>query len=166
MSPEKEQYYESATKKLLETIDSMDLNKAERLQAKNLVLLFRDSFKLPDVKRATFSKITDIKYFTYDSDGFCRASSIDFALMMGGNPNWRVKYINDIWTYGPHHFLMHMPSKTILDLTYDQYTNTGITIPYEMGYFIPYSLEPYEAPMRFAEAIGIKQFITFKNQKY
>ena len=54
MTPEKEQYYENATRKLLKTIDSMGLDKIERLRAKNLTLLFRDSFKLPDVIYKTF----------------------------------------------------------------------------------------------------------------
>ena len=163
VTPEKEAYYENATRKLLKTIDGMGLGLAERARAKSLVLLFRDSFKLTDVKYATFSQDTDIKYFTYDSDGFCRASSIDFALMMGGEPNWQVKYLSKLWVHGPHHYLLHKPSKTVLDLTYDQYTHSGLEIPYELGIRIPYSMQAGDSPERFAKAVGLTPLIKQKD---
>lgn len=167
MTPEKEQYYEKATRKLLKTIDSMGLNKIERLQAKNLTLLFRDSFKMPTVKYNTFRRDlgNNIGWLTYDSDGFCRVSSINFAIMMGGAPNWELRYINELWTYGPHHYLMHAPSKQIFDLTFDQYTNHGIEVPYDIGYKIPCELTKNDSAVDFANSIGIGAFIEQKNQK-
>ena len=69
--------YENATQGLLKKLDGMRLERTQRLRAKNLTLLFRDSFKSDAVKHATF--YTDIGYsykaFPYDSYGFCRASS-------------------------------------------------------------------------------------------
>lgn len=166
MVPEKEIFYENATKALVATIEKMNLNKIPRLRAKNLVLNFRDSFKLQDIKYQTFwtdlgEKMRD---FTYDSDGFCRASSVNFALMMGGEPEWKLMYIDGIWTYGPHHFLQHVPSKTILDLTYDQYTNAGISIPYYLGKPIELKLRKASIESRFAEALNLMPILA-SNQK-
>ena len=163
MTPDKEKYYENATRKLINAIDKMKMGSIERVRAKNLTLLFRDSFKLPDVKQATFSQETDVKKFTYDSDGFCRVSSINFALMMGENPNWQVMYIDDLWTYGPHHFLMHMPSKSVLDLTYDQYTHSGIEVPYYLGQPVKYALESDAAATRFAHILGLTPLTNKQN---
>ena len=167
MTPDKEQYYEHATRKLLKTIDTMGLEKMECMRAKNLILLFRDSFKLPTVKYKTFYKDlgNNIGFLKYDSDGFCRVSSINFAVMMGDLKNWQMMYLDEIWTYGPHHYLMHIPSKQILDLTYDQYTNHDIKIPYFLGRKIPYQLEPQDNAIDFANAIGIDLLTTLKKQK-
>ena len=157
MLPEKEKFYEDATQKLLKTIDKMQMDKLSRMRAKNLVLLFRDSFKLPDIKQKTFKD--DYECFSYASDGFCRVSSINFALMMGGMPEWRLKYIDNLWTYGPHHYLMHVPSQTILDLTYDQYTNAGLEIPYHLGKTIDFDFKKDESAVRFAQALGLNSLI-------
>lgn len=156
MSPDKEIEYENATQKLIATIDKMGLSQSERLRAKNLVLLFRDSFKLPYVRQKTFKEPGKeyIDHSTYYSDTFCRAASNNFAKMMGGAPNWQVRYIGDLWTYGPHHFLMHVPSRTILDLTYDQYTQCGLEIPYDRGYPIPID-EKDQSSKNFADALKL-----------
>lgn len=167
MTPEKEQYYENATKKLLKTIDSMGLGKIERLQAKNLALLFRDSFKLSNVKHETFwhELGKDMNRFTYDSDGFCRVSSITFLNTIKNLKDWKLMYIGDLWTYGPHHYLMHVPSKQILDLTYDQYTHNGIQIPYDMGSEISYKLTEKDNTFDFAKSIGIDLPNLLRKQK-
>lgn len=166
MKPDKEKYYETATRKLLETIDKMKMDKLPRLRAKNLVMLFRDSFKLSDVKFETFwtDLGEDMKAFSYDSDGFCRAASLDFALMMGGEPEWKLMYIDKLWTYGPHHYLLHVPSKTVLDLTYDQYTNTGISVPYFLGKPIKLEFEEEQIEGRFAKALQLTPLLK-NNQK-
>ena len=163
MLPEKEQFYEKATKKLLATIDKRNMDKLPRVRAKNLVLYFRDSFKLPDIKQQTFKD--DFQCTSYASDGFCRVSSINFALMMGGMPDWQLHYIGDLWTYGPHHYLMHVPSKTILDLTYDQYTNAGLEIPYHLGKATDFDFEKDDDAVRFAEALDLQSLIANKKQK-
>lgn len=167
MTPEKEKYYEKATRKLLATIDTMEMEKFERMRAKNLVLLFRDSFKLPNVKYKTFAQDLEnnIGFLKYGSDGFCRVASLNFALMMGGYKKWDVMYVGDYWTYGPHHYLMHKPTKTILDLTFDQYTNYGLEIPYNIGHKIPYQIVDNNDPVfRFADAVGLDAIAKYKKQ--
>ena len=163
MTPEKEKFYEKATRKLLDTVDKMGLDEISHMRAKNLVLLFRDSFKLRDVKNKTLAPYLGdkIKDLTYDSDGFCRAASINFALMMGGK-DWQVRYIDSsLWTYGSHYFLMHIPSKTVLDLTYDQFEILGLSVPYEFGHKIDYSLDNIST--KFAKALNLTPLLN--NQK-
>lgn len=167
MTPEKEKYYEQATRKLLNTIDTMGLDKPHRLRAKNLILLFRDSFKLPTVKYKTFAAElgNNIGFLKYDSDGFCRVSSLTFGLLMGAAPDWKLMYIDDIWTYGPHHFLFHVPSKQILDITFDQYTNYHLDIPYDIARELPYNLIPNDNVLSFSNAVGIDLLAELKKQK-
>ncbi len=163
MLPEKEQFYEKATQKLLATIDKMEMDKVSRMRAKNLVLRFRDSFKLPDVKQKTFSD--NYTCFTYDSDGFCYAASVDFALMMGGAPDWKIKHIGESWAHGPHHYLLHVPSNTVLDLTYDQFAVNGFEIPYNLGQTGKLVFEKDDSPARFAEAVGLTPLLANNKQK-
>lgn len=168
MLPEREKFYEHATQKLLSVIDKMKMDKMHRMRAKNLVLLFRDSFKLPNVKYAVFSpelSNEQIARLTYDSDAFCRVSSINFAVMMGGAPEWQLMYIDDLWTYGPHHYLKHIPSNTIFDLTYDQYTHAGIDVRYDLGRPIPFDYQKDSAAQSFANAIGLTSMLNATKQK-
>lgn len=166
MTPEKEQYFENATKKLLKTIDTMGLDQKARLRAKGLVLLFRDSFKLPAVKQKTFQRDLgdNISCLKYDSEGFCRVASLNFAYMMKDIKNWQLMYIDEIWTYGPHHYLMHLPSKQILDLTYDQYTNYKLEIPYYIGRKIPCRLANDDNALDFASAVGFDLLTELKKR--
>ena len=167
MLPEREKFYEQATQKLLATIDKMKMDKLRRARARNLVLLFRDNFKLPEIKYAVFKPDLSeekIAALTYDSDAFCRVASINFALMMGGDPEWKLMYIDDIWTCGPHHYLIHAPSNTIFDLTYDQYAHAGIDIRYDLGRQISYDIDKEEATQRFADKLGLTSLI-FNKQK-
>lgn len=166
MQPDKEEYYETATRKLLKTIEKMKMDKLPRLRAQNLARYFRDSFKLSDVKFQAFwvDLGEEMNRFKYDSDGFCRASSVDFALMMGGEPEWKLMYIDELWTFGPHHYLLHAPSKTVLDLTYDQYTNTGISIPYWLGKPIELDFKEDSIEGRFAKALQLTPLLK-NNQK-
>ncbi|MCQ2599038.1 MAG: hypothetical protein MJ187_01520 [Alphaproteobacteria bacterium] len=138
MDKKKNDFFENATKCLLYQLDNMDLSPMERMQAKNLVLLFRDSFKITYVKKATFaSRLADgaESVFTYDADAFCRASSCAFIKQMQSK-KWRLMYINELWSYGPHCFIQHVPTKTVFDLTADQYTIHGIKVPYDIGYAV------------------------------
>ena len=166
MTPDKETFYKNATEKLLKTIEKMNMARLQRMRAKNLALYFRDSFKLADVKYQSFwvDLREDMKKFRYDSDGFCRAASLDFALMMGGEPDWQLMYIDGLWTYGPHHYLLHTPSKIILDLTYDQYANTGINIPYQLGKPIEMKFKQERIEGRFAKALNLTPLLV-NNQK-
>ena len=164
MTPEQDNLYENATKKLLKTIDRMGLQRIDSIRAKNLTLLFRDAFKMPDVKYKTLGEKAD--FFQYDSDGFCRASSISFNTLISNSDDWKLIYIDDLWTFGPHHYLLHMPSKTVFDLTYDQYEYIGITeIPYFLGQQIPTIFAPDDLPDKFIKSININVAKLSKNQK-
>ena len=84
MNKNKERDFENATQSLIRQIDSMNLEKTERLQVKNFILLFRDSFKQDSVKHATFAPVLGdgYKQFLCDSCGFCKASSVSFVSFM------------------------------------------------------------------------------------
>ncbi len=166
MDDRKAELYESATRKLLRDLDEMLPNRIERLRAKNFVLLFRDSFKLDSVKHATFSPIigNDYKLFPYDSYGFCRAATFSFIALMN-SPDWKPMYIDEIWYYGPHYYIMHMPTKRVLDITYDQYTFNRITVPYEMGHKTKIDGEGPRTVTRFLHAAGIDFMDAAKNAK-
>ncbi len=134
MHPDKENFYKNATRKLLKTLDDMKMSDTDRHMAKKLTMLLRNAFKIPAVKRMVFPE--NWNAFTYDSDGFCLTSSYMFAQTMNqnsGHKDWQLMYINELWTYGPHHYLKHIPSNTVFDLTYDQYTHYGLAIPYDIG---------------------------------
>lgn len=156
--------FEKGTRALLRTVESIDLPKLQRLQAKNLVLLFRDSFKLEPVRRATFKCDLGGVYqaFPYDSYGFCRASSFSFLALMN-NPDWQLMYINDAWKYGPHYYIMHRPSKTVLDLTYDQYEFDGVPVPYHLGRPAKIDANGRDVVIRFLNAVGIDFTTAIKN---
>ena len=166
MDARKEQKFEDATKKLINQLDTMGLDKRSRLQAKNFVLLFRDSFKLDKVKRATFENTIgdDLKLFTYDSDGFCKAASCSFVGLMNNPKEWRLMYINEIWAYGPHFFVQHIPSGQPFDLTYDQYDHSGISVPYYIGRPIKMTGDAKNTAKRFLKSIGV-DFLPFVNNR-
>lgn len=155
MLSEKEKFYEAATQKLIKKIDELNLGKLERIKAKNLVLLFRDSFKIPSIKHSVFYPDLgkSMNVFTYDSDGFCKTSYLYKQMM---KDQFDLYYINNIWTYGPHHYLVHKETKQVFDLTFDQYTNVGIEIPYNIGNKTIENVKDYELAFRFAKALGIK----------
>lgn len=148
--------YENATRGLLSKLDNMDLPLRERLRAKNLTLLFRDSFKQERVQHNTFYQDVGYNYrnFPYASYGFCRASSFSFLALMD-NPDWQLMYIDTIWTYGPHFFIMHMPSDTVFDLTFDQYAYNGLQIPYELGRPVNMDYDARNVVTRFVHATGL-----------
>ena len=156
--------FERATRNLLNTVDSMGLDRLSRLQAKNFILLFRDSFKLEPVKRAVFKYDIGNEYndFPYDSYGFCRASSFSFLALMN-NPQWQLMYINGAWQYGPHYYIMHTPSKTVLDLTYDQYEYDGHDIPYHLGRPVKIDANGRNVVIRFLHAIGVDHMRVIQN---
>ena len=155
MNPEKEIFYKNTTSKLLKQLDSMKMSDEERHQAKKMVLLFRNSFKSEDVKRATFGR--EISEFTYYSDGFCKASSFAFLNAMGER-SWKLMYINELWTYGPHFFLMHVPSRQPFDLTADQYTNNGISVPYFMGAPVKLDGQDMKPAQRFINVLAERMY--------
>lgn len=156
--------YENATQGLLRKLDDMNLSLRDRLQAKNLTLLFRDSFKLEHVQHDTFyCEIGDnYKKFPYPSYGFCRASSFSFLAVMN-NPDWKLMYIDEIWTYGPHFFIQHAPTKTVFDLTFDQYAYHGLDIPYDLGRPVQMDYDAKNTITRFLHAAGFDFTQAIKN---
>lgn len=167
MNKQKEQIFENATRALVNQLDTMGLNQHARMQAKNFVLLFRDSFKSEAVKHATFGPEigNDYKLFPYDSWGFCKASSTAFVSLMPNSGEWQLMYINEIWAYGPHYFIQHIPSGQALDLTHDQYLSDTTEIPYYMGRPIKISRDTQNTAIRFTHAIGLDFMQIIKNNK-
>lgn len=163
MDKSQELLYAAETNKILNTIDSMGLDTAQRLRAKNLAILFRDSFKSPDVRMATFPdekpEPPEIANRIWASNGFCRASSIAFCTLMGGEQNgWQLMAIPEMFApYGPHHYIVHRPSNTVLDLTADQFThNTELkNIPYKYGKPIFDKVVQNDSPANFAATLDI-----------
>ena len=156
--------YESATRGLVQKLDSLNLPLKQRLRAKNLTLLFRDCFQQDSVKHATFYSYVgyDYKKFPYDSYGFCRASSFSFFALMD-SPDRQLMYIDKRWKYGPHFYLMHMPSKTPFDLTFDQYAYDGHQIPYELGRPVKIDEDGKNVIVRFLHAAGLDFNLALNN---
>ena len=169
MDKQKEQLFETATRALISQLDTMNLDSRARMQAKNFVLLFRDSFKLDSVKNATFSCTIgdDYHLFPYDAYGFCKAASCAFVALMDAPKEWRVMYIGDLWSYGPHYYVQHIKSKQVFDLTYDQYVYDGLCVPYEMGQPTKINREAQDTVVRFLHSIGVEymDFVRKNNAK-
>ena len=158
-----EKFYQGTTNTLLKKLGTMGLSADERARATDIVSRFRNAFKSQDIKNKTFpDEIPDspeIAARIYPSNGFCRASSLAFCALMGGKENgWRVKAIPEMFApYGPHHYIFHEPSNTVLDLTADQFTHAvGLQeIPYKYGEFVSDEFGFNDTPYNFARAIGI-----------
>ena len=154
---DKKKFYESATKRLLDKINDMNLAPTVKNRAVFFTKLFREAFKYDEIKQYTFvtpaNKIWDLGY---DSVGFCRASSIAFSIIMGLQ-DWQLMYIDDSeWeAREPHHYLKHLPSGEFFDITYDQFAINGYTVPYEAGYNAIFGLSQNDTPIRFARALDI-----------
>ncbi len=157
MNKNKERDFENATRSLIKQIDSMNLERTERLQVKNFILLFRDSFKQESVKHATFSPVlgTGYKQFLCDSCGFCKASSVSFVSFMNKPEHWQLRYIDENWTYGPHYYIVHIPTGHVLDLTFDQYQFETSKIPYNMGRPALITRDARDTAVRFTHALGM-----------
>lgn len=164
MDKQKEQLFEGATRKLIRQLDTMGLSQRSRMQAKNFVLLFRDSFKSEDVKKATFSRVIgqDYKLFPYDSYGFCKAASCSFVALMNNPQEWRVMYIDEMWTYGPHYYVQHIKTGQAFDLTYDQYAYDRLSVPYDMGRPVKINREAQDTVVRFLHSVGLDYVNFFK----
>ena len=148
MIHDKDKFYEQATKNLLNQIDNMGLEKQQRLQAKNTILLFRDSFKLRKIKQKMKNA------YDYDSQGFCESASLAFVKIMGSD--WQVFYISSAaWNMGPHIFIRHIPSRTILDLTFDQYSYRDIEIPYNLAQPVNITNRNKNLGGKFIDVIGL-----------
>lgn len=154
---EKIAFYESATKNLLGQINKMNLAPEDKQKAVYYTSFFREAFKYDVIKQKTFltrgNKIWD---FGYDSAGFCYASSSVFSVIMGLD-DWNLMCIDaDQWPGRfSHHYLKHVPSGMYFDLTYDQFSVDGYTVPYELGERVFVRLDKKDSPMRFSKALNI-----------
>lgn len=166
MNKNKERDFENATQSLIRQIDSMNLEKTERLQVKNFILLFRDSFKQDSVKHATFAPVLGdgYKQFLCDSCGFCKASSVSFVSFMNKPEHWQLRYIDEKWAYGPHYYILHVPTGRALDLTFDQYRFETADIPYDMGRPALITRDARDAAVRFTHALGMDVMKIFNSQ--
>lgn len=161
--------YKQATENILNSINSLNIDKSNKDKAVKFVKLFRKSFQLPDVKYTTFvDKSGDISDLGYDSAGFCKVSSALFSILMGIT-DWKLMYIDKTqWNQGSHHFLQHTPTSTIIDLTYDQFqddANNIIPVPYHLGKQVyNYEISPGEKTRKFATKLGIDIIKALKEQ--
>ncbi|MBO4625924.1 MAG: hypothetical protein J5679_01440 [Alphaproteobacteria bacterium] len=172
MDKSQEILYATETNKIINTIGKMGLDDAQQKHAEHLVKDFRNAFKSKDVRRMTFpdEELTpQVAVRMWHSDGFCRASSIAFCTLMGGEENgWRLMAIPDMFApYGPHYYILHTPSNTILDLTADQFTHYSSLqdIPYKCGKPAFDKVVEHDSPANFAATLGINLVKESKKQK-
>ena len=157
-SKDKGAFYENATLNLLNQINQFGLTGKQYHDAVLYTRVFRELFKLDEVKQYTFiSPENNIWDFGYDSAGFCYAASVSFAIALGGFKDWQLMCIDGDKYAGKmdHHYLMHKPTGKFFDITYDQFAIEGISVPYELGTPAMYSLSRKETQYKFAYAAGI-----------
>lgn len=155
MSKSKKAFYEAATKNLLIQLDGIGLAGDEKTKAIHFTKLFRELFKYDEVRKYMFetpeSNLWDLGY---NSVGFCRIASVNFAIIMGVK-NWRLMCINDSQWDGraSHHYLQHIPTGKFFDLTYDQFAFYGKEVPYELGHETVFNLSSDEMSKKFAKDV-------------
>lgn len=155
--PEHKHYYEQATKNIMAQLKMLNLSPDKYKRATDLVLKFRKAFQQDAVKKATFitpdSKIWNLGY---DSAGFCRVASITFALAMDFH-DWQLMSINKEDWYGKmgHHWLQHVPTGKVFDITYDQFTVDGLTLPYHLGHKAAFNLSLQDETHKFAKSVDL-----------
>ena len=153
MRTDKEIFFKTATLQLLSQIDDMHIINSGTV--KKLVLCIRKAFMDEQIRNFVFGRDLAKDMSSYAANGFCAAACILFLNVIG-DKDWKLMYIDDMWTYGPHYFLIHKPSNKVLDLTFDQFAQENIkSIPYDMGR--PVKITKYSADQasRFAKAIKI-----------
>lgn len=157
MTEKKQVYYENATKRILAQLKTLNLNPNQYKRATDLVLKFRTAFKNDAVKKASFiDPKNDIWDLGYHSAGFCRIASISFAIAMDLY-DWQLMAIDEKDWYGEmgHHWLQHIPSGKIFDITYDQFTVDGFKLPYHLGHKANYNLSLQDPTHKFAKSVGL-----------
>ena len=106
----------------------MDLDK--------IIKTLKEAFKRDDVKKAVLKPEwyeKNIKNGIH-STGFCYAASEVIYRLAGGKEKWKKVAIPEKkWEYGGHCYLINKETGDILDITADQNTSLGITIPYDKG---------------------------------
>ena len=154
---DKKQFYDNATKKILNQLNGMNLPADKYKEAVKWTKIFRAVFEFDEFKQEVFIE-KDNPYwdFGYDSAGFCRMASITFSILMDFR-EWQLMAIDkDQWggKMG-HHYLKHLPSGKYFDLTYDQFAVEGFEVPYNLGKPATFGLSSKDETMRFSKALGI-----------
>ena len=167
--PEHKHYYEQATKNIMAQLKMLNLSPDKYKRATDLVLKFRKAFTQDEVKKATFITPEDKTWnLGYDSAGFCRVASISFAVAMDFH-EWQLMGIDEKSWYGGmgHHWLKHVPTGKVFDLTYDQYEFDGLKVPYYMGQPIKINREAQNTSIRFLHSLGLDfmDFVKYNNAK-
>ena len=155
--PEHKVFYEQATKNILAQLKMLNLSPEKFKRATNLVLQFRKAFQQDDVKKATFITATDKTWnLGYDSAGFCRVASITFAIAMDFH-EWQLMTIGkDDWCGEMgHHWLQHIPTGKVFDITYDQFTVDNLKLPYHLGRKAAFNLSLQDETHKFAKSVGL-----------
>ena len=151
-------FYERATKNILAKLDTLNLTPEKKKKAIKLVQLFREAFTKEDVKKATFLDEENTRFWDlgYDSGGFCRVSSITFAIAMDFH-DWQLMAIDKEQWPGQmgHHWLQHIPSGKVFDITYDQFAIEGLQVPYKLGKKAAYNLSLQDETHKFAKSVGL-----------
>ena len=131
MLQDKLNLFHDFTKRLLTIVDGLKLKNKDSV--KNLILKIRTLFLSEQIRSQVFGSDTAQKLKNYPTNGFCGVACFAFVDAVK-DTNWQVMYINETWTYGSHFYLLYKPTKTIIDLTADQFISDGIKdIPYWMG---------------------------------
>lgn len=164
---DKKKIYEEATQKLLAQLNTMGLSPKKKKTAIYFTKLFREAFKYNEIKEYVFTGPKDVFVdLGYDSAGFCYASSVVFSIM-NGFPDWQLMYIDEYKWPGqlPHYYLKHVQSGKFFDITFDQFSIDGFTVPYELGETAPFAMTPGDVPFKFADALGLNLIETLKNTR-
>jgi hypothetical protein len=96
----------------------------------------REAFKKEEIKKAVLSEdwYRRNKESGIDSTGFCYAASEILYRLFGTSEVWKVKVISEKkWEHGSHYYLEKKADGSIFDLSADQYTAKGITVPYNLS---------------------------------
>ena len=101
-----------------------------------LIAHLRQAFSSDEIKRMVLDQEWLQRNYDsgIDSTGFCRIACEVIYKLTGGTQKWILKIISRrSWEYGSHYFLEEKGTGNIVDITSDQYTELGITIPYNLG---------------------------------
>ncbi len=100
----------------------------------DLIPFLLEAFKKEEVKKSILGRewYKRNKTTKIDSAGFCYAVSELFYKLCGGCEKWKIMRIGkEDLEIGPHYYLESRQDGFILDITADQYTKQGYSVPYE-----------------------------------
>lgn len=160
-------YYEQATSNILERLKELNLTPEKYKQATELVIKFRKAFTSDYVKKETFEAAGEkVWNLGYDSIGFCRVASISFAIAMDFR-EWQLMSIDRKQWSGDfsHHWLQHVPTGKVFDITYDQFTVDGLLLPYHLGTKARFG-ESWGEIHAFAKCVGLNIREILQGDKY